>query len=84
MVFPSHENHFSKQCGLEKISQIGKDFGMIAYKKRLGRSLRVTIREVVKRTYLLSVRQGRAKKRVLARRVIVMEDHHNQEEEGLE
>jgi hypothetical protein len=52
---------------------------MIASKKRLTRSLREARKEVVKRTCLLSVRQGREKERVLERRVAVMEDHHNQE-----
>jgi hypothetical protein len=51
---------------------------MIASRKRLGRSLRETSREVVMRTWLLSVRQRREKERVLARRVTMMEDHHSQ------
>ena len=63
---------------LEKISQIGRDFGMIASKKRLGRSLRAASREAVKRNWILSIRQGREKEIVLERRVIVMEDHHSQ------
>jgi hypothetical protein len=40
MVFPSHGKHLSRDFALGKISQIGRDFGMIASKKRLGRSLR--------------------------------------------
>jgi hypothetical protein len=51
---------------------------MIASKRRLERSLRETSREVVMRTWLLSVRQGRENERVLERRVTMMEDHHNQ------
>jgi hypothetical protein len=77
MVFPSPRNHFSREFVPEKISQIARDFEMIASKKRLERSLRVASREVVKRTWLLSVRQGREKEKVLARRVTVMEDHHS-------
>jgi hypothetical protein len=38
---------------LRKNSQIVKDFGIIASKKRLERSLREASREVVKRTWLL-------------------------------
>jgi hypothetical protein len=53
---------------LEKISQIGRDFGMIASKKRLGRSLRAASKEVVKRTWLLSVRQARAKERISSKK----------------
>jgi hypothetical protein len=78
MVFPSHGNHLSNEFVLGKISQIGRDFGMIASKKRLERSLRVVSMEVVKRIWLLSVRQGREKERVLARMVTVMENHHIQ------
>jgi hypothetical protein len=35
MVFPSLGNHLSKEFVLGKISQIGRDFGMIASRKRL-------------------------------------------------
>jgi hypothetical protein len=59
MVFPSDENHFSREFVLGNISQIGRDFGMVSSRKRLRRSLRETSRDVVKRMYLLSVRQGR-------------------------
>jgi hypothetical protein len=52
MVFPSLGNHLSKKFALRKISQIFKDFGMIASKKRLERSLRVASREAVRRTWL--------------------------------
>jgi hypothetical protein len=62
---------------LEKISQIGRYFGMIASRRRLERILRVARREVVMRTWLLSVRQRREKERVLARMVRMIEDHHN-------
>jgi hypothetical protein len=41
---------------LVKISQIGKGFGMITSKKRLGRGLRKARRKVLRRTWLLSVR----------------------------
>jgi hypothetical protein len=78
MDFPSHGNHFSKDFMLERISYIGRDFGMIKSRKRLRNSLKVSRRDVVKRTFPLSVRQGREKERVLVRRVTVMEDHHNQ------
>jgi hypothetical protein len=77
MVFPSHGNHLSREFVLGKISQIGKDFGMIASKKRLMRILIEASKEVVNRTWLLLVRQGREKKRVLEIRVTMMEDHHN-------
>jgi hypothetical protein len=52
---------------------------MITSRKRLGRSLKVASREVVKRTWILLVRQGREKESVLARRVTMMEVHHSQE-----
>jgi hypothetical protein len=77
MVFPSHGNHLSNDFFLERISHIGRDFGMITSRKRLGKILKATSREVVKRTCPLLVRQGREKERVLVRRVAVMEDHHN-------
>jgi hypothetical protein len=51
---------------------------MISSGKRLGRSLRETSRGVVMRTWLLSVRQRKKKERVLARRIKMMEDRHNQ------
>jgi hypothetical protein len=76
MVFPSLGNHFSRDSLLGKISQIGRVFGMITSRKRLERSLRVASREVVRRTWLLSVRRRREKEIVLARRVTMMEDHH--------
>jgi hypothetical protein len=41
---------------LERISQFGKDFGMIASRKRLGKSLKEASREVVKRNWPLLVR----------------------------
>jgi hypothetical protein len=63
-------------CAREKL-KIGRGFGMIASRKRLKRSLRETSKEAVMTTWPLSVRQGRAKERVLARKVTVMEDHHN-------
>jgi hypothetical protein len=77
MVFPSHGNQLSGEFSLGNISQIG-NFWMIASKKRLGRSLRVARKEVVRRTWLLSVRKRREKERFLERRVTVMEDHHIQ------
>jgi hypothetical protein len=79
MVFPSHGNHSSKHFVLGIISQIGRDFGMIVSKKRLSRSLRETSKEIVKRTWLLLVIQGREKEIILARRVTVMEDHYSHE-----
>jgi hypothetical protein len=51
---------------------------MISSKRRLGRSLRESIREVVKISWLLSVRKGREKERALAIRVTMMEVHHIQ------
>jgi hypothetical protein len=51
---------------------------MIVSRKRLGRSLKATSREVVMRTWPLSVRQGRENERVPIRRVTMMEDHNNQ------
>jgi hypothetical protein len=64
MVFPSLGNHLSREFALGNISQIGRDFGMISSNKRLRRSLRETIKEVVMRTWLLSVRQRREKERL--------------------
>jgi hypothetical protein len=50
---PKSWNHLSREFALGNISQIGRDFGMIASRKRLTRSLRETSREVVKRTFFL-------------------------------
>jgi hypothetical protein len=50
---------------------------MIASRKRLERSLKATSREVVMRTWPLSVREGREKERVPTRRVTMMEDHRS-------
>jgi hypothetical protein len=61
MVFPSLGNHFSRETILKNIFHIGRDFGMIAYSKRIGRSLRESSKEVVMRDCLLSVRQGKMK-----------------------
>jgi hypothetical protein len=77
MTFPSIGNHYSKESSFEKISHIDKDFGMIASRQRLRRILRVESREVVHRTWLLSVRKGRKKEIFLVRRVTMMEDHHH-------
>jgi hypothetical protein len=77
MVFPSLGNHLTREYVLMNVSHIGRGFGMIAYRKRLKRSLRKTSKEVVMRTWLLFVRQRRENERVLVRRVIIMEDHHN-------
>ena len=49
---------------------------MIASRKRLGMSIRVERREIVKRTWPFLLRLGREKERVLARRVTMMEVHH--------
>jgi hypothetical protein len=51
---------------------------MISSRKRPRRNPRQASGEVVRRTWLLSVRQGREKEIFLARRVTVMEDHHSQ------
>ena len=76
MVLSSHGNHLSRDFSLGKISQIGRDIGMITSKKRLERIRREARREVAKKNWLLSVKQGREKELFLERRVIVMEDHH--------
>jgi hypothetical protein len=46
---PKSWEPFFKGVITREISQIGRDFGMIASRKRLRRSLRETSREVVKR-----------------------------------
>ena len=46
----------SRDYALGKISNIGRGFGMIASRKRLGRILREAGREVVRRTWHFSVR----------------------------
>jgi hypothetical protein len=48
---------------------------MIAYRKRLERSLKAISKEVVMITCPLSIRKGREKERVLERRVTMMEDY---------
>jgi hypothetical protein len=75
MVFPSLRNHFSREFMLDKISYIGRGFGMIAYRKRIRRIVRVTSREVVMRNWTILVRQEREKERVIEIRVTMMEDH---------
>jgi hypothetical protein len=72
MVFPSNGNHLSKEYELERNSQIGKEFGMIASRKRLKRRVRATSREVVKITWLLSMKKRRENERVLARMVTMI------------
>jgi hypothetical protein len=78
MVFPILRNHFSRDFVIENIFEIGRDFQMITSMKRLRRIIKETSREVVMRTWLLLVRHKREKDTFLARRVTVMEDHHNQ------
>jgi hypothetical protein len=46
---------------LRKIFHIGKDRGTIVSRKRLGRSLKASRKEVMMRTYPLLVRKGREK-----------------------
>jgi hypothetical protein len=77
MVFPSLGNHLLMGYALEKISHIGRGFEMIASRKRLGRSPKETSREIVIRTWPLSVRKGMAKERVPTRRVTMMGHHHS-------
>jgi len=77
LVFPSHGNHLSRDFALGRISQIGRDFGMIASRRMLRRSQKQASRKVVMRAWLLLVRQGREKERVPSRRVTVMEGHHS-------
>jgi hypothetical protein len=50
---------------------------MIVSRKRLERILKETNKEVVMRTWLLFVRKAREKKRVLERRVTLMEETHS-------
>jgi hypothetical protein len=50
---------------------------MITYRKRLKRSLREENRDIVNRTWLLFITQGRGKERVLERRVTMIEVHHS-------
>jgi hypothetical protein len=76
MVSQSLGNHLSRESVLGKIFQIGEGYGMIVSRKRLGRSLKSTSKEVVMRTWPLSVRQGREKERFPTRRVTMMEVHH--------
>ena len=78
MVFPSIGNHLSRDFVLGNISRINIYFGMIASRKRLRKSLRETNKEVVMRTWLLSIRQEREKERVVERRVTMMKVHHNE------
>jgi tryptophanase len=66
----------SKKFFLERISQIHRDFGMIASRKRLWKSLKEANKDVVKRTWTLSTRQGRENERVLVTRVTMMEVDH--------
>ena len=61
----------SREFALGKNSQIGRGFGMIASRKRLGRRLTQTSRKKEKRTWLWSVRTRGAKDRVLNKEGIV-------------
>ena len=67
----------SRESALEKIFQIDEGYGIIVSRKRLERSLKSASKEVVMRTWPLSVRQRREKERFPARRVTMMEVHHN-------
>jgi hypothetical protein len=49
MVSPSLENHLSRESALERNFQIGRGFGMIASRKRLGRSLKPIGKEMERR-----------------------------------
>ena len=62
---------------LERNFQIGRGFGMIASRKRLGRSPKLASKEVVMRTWHLLARQERAKERFPTRSVIVRRQPHN-------
>jgi hypothetical protein len=77
MGSPSLGNHLSKGSVLGRNFQIGRGFGMIASRKRLGRSPKQASREVVMRTWPLSVRQEREKERVPTRRVTMRGKPHS-------
>jgi hypothetical protein len=78
MGSPSLENHLSRGSVLGRNFQIGRGFGMTASRKRVGRSPKLAIREVVMRNCPLSVRQERAKERVPTIRVTVRGKPHSQ------
>jgi hypothetical protein len=79
MFFLGLRNHFSRESTLGKISQIGRDIGIIASRKIPRTSLRETRREVVKRTRILLEMQGRENEIFITRKVTMMEVHHIQE-----
>jgi hypothetical protein len=78
MGFSSIGNLLSREFALGNISYISREFGMISSRERPEMSLRDASMEVMMRTCLLSVRQGRENERVLARRETMIEYHHNQ------
>jgi hypothetical protein len=71
MGSPSLGNHLLSGFALGRNFQIGIGFGKIASRERLGRSPKMASKEVVMRTWPLSLRQEREKERVPIRRVIV-------------
>jgi hypothetical protein len=65
MVSPSHETHLLREFMLGRNFQIERGFGMIASRKRLGRSLKPVGKEMERRTWLWSVRPRGEKEMVL-------------------
>jgi hypothetical protein len=74
--FPKSWEPFVKGVCAGKIFQIGRGFGMIVSRKRLGRSLNPTRKKMERRTWLWSVRPRREKEKVP--RVTVRGKPHSQ------
>jgi hypothetical protein len=64
MVSPSHQNHLSRESVLERTFPTERGLEMIASRKRLGRSLKPTSKEMERRTWPRSIRPRREKERV--------------------
>jgi hypothetical protein len=77
MASQSLGNHLSRVSVHERNFPLLRSFGMISSRKRLGRNPKLAGREVVMRTWPLSIMQERAKERVLARRIEVRGHPHN-------
>jgi hypothetical protein len=74
MGSPSLGNHLSWASVPRSIFPSGRDFGMTAFKRRLGRSPGPTSKEEEKmKTYPLSTKPRKAKGNFLSRRVTVTE-----------
>jgi hypothetical protein len=75
MVSPTHGNHLLRESALRRNFLIWRGFGIIASRKRLGRSLKPAGKEMERRTWPWLVRPKREKENIP--RVTVREKPHS-------